>query len=80
VDWVVQGFMGFMIFNAVVVFGEGVIRWLGLGASLLLAGMWVCQTWRAKKKTVGRNVVIVDHQGNDTAQEREQRASVRSDR
>src|SRR5262249_18424034 len=49
VDWVVQGFMGFMAFNAVVVFGEGVIRWLGLGASLLLAGMWVCQTWRAKK-------------------------------
>jgi hypothetical protein len=37
VDWVVQGFLGFMAFNATVVFGTGTVRWLGLAACLFLA-------------------------------------------
>jgi hypothetical protein len=49
VDWGVQGFMGFMAFNGVVVFGAGAVRWLGLGASLLLAGRWSCRMCRAEK-------------------------------
>jgi len=35
----VQGFLAFIAFNATVVFGAGVIRWLGLGACVLLAGL-----------------------------------------
>jgi hypothetical protein len=39
-----QGFLGFMAFNATVVFGTGVIRWAGLAASLFLAGV-LAYTW-----------------------------------
>src|SRR5262249_50237669 len=37
VEWAVQGFLGFMAFNATVVFGQGAIRYFGLVACLLLA-------------------------------------------
>ena len=40
VEWVVQGFLGFMAFNATVVFGVGAIRWAGLAGALLLAAAW----------------------------------------
>jgi hypothetical protein len=35
----VQGFLGFMAFNATVVFGAGAVRWDGLGAGLGLLGL-----------------------------------------
>jgi hypothetical protein len=35
-EWAVQGFLGFMAFNATVVFGAGAIRWMGLAACLFL--------------------------------------------
>jgi hypothetical protein len=36
-EWAVQGFLGFIAFNATVVFGAGAVRWLGLAACLFLA-------------------------------------------
>jgi hypothetical protein len=39
--WLVQGFLGFMVFNATVVFGEGLIRWAGLGACGGLVVLWL---------------------------------------
>jgi hypothetical protein len=36
IEWVVQGFLAFILFNATVVFGKGTIRWLGLAACLCL--------------------------------------------
>jgi len=39
----VQAFLGFMWFNATVVFGMGIARWLGLGACLLVGGAWACK-------------------------------------
>lgn len=40
VEWAVQGFLGFIAFNATVVFGTGAVRWLGLGACLFLVVLW----------------------------------------
>jgi hypothetical protein len=39
VEWAVQGFLGFIAFNAAVVFGAGAVRWLGLAACLFLAAL-----------------------------------------
>jgi hypothetical protein len=39
----VQAFLGFMWFNATVVFGKGSTRWLGLAACLFLAVLWYNQ-------------------------------------
>lgn len=36
-EWTVQGYFGFIAFNATVVFGTGTIRWIGLGACMGLA-------------------------------------------
>lgn len=36
IEWIIQGFMAFIAFNATVVFGAGVIRWIGAGGTLLL--------------------------------------------
>jgi hypothetical protein len=42
-----QAFLGFMAFNATVVFGAGAIRWAGLSATLVLATVlaysWCCR-------------------------------------
>jgi hypothetical protein len=38
-EWAMQGFLGFMAFNATVVFGAGAVRWFGLAASLFLAAL-----------------------------------------
>ena len=46
-DWVVQGFLAFMWFNATVVFGHGPACWLGVAAVGLLAGL---------KWTAGRRI------------------------
>jgi hypothetical protein len=37
IEWAVQGFLAFIAFNATVVFGKGMIRWMGLAACLFLA-------------------------------------------
>jgi hypothetical protein len=41
-EWAVQGFLGFIAFNATVVFGTGAVRWMGLAACLFLAALWGC--------------------------------------
>ena len=47
VERTVQGFMAFIAFNATVVFGHGAIRWVGLAATVLVAGFWL-RTVRAR--------------------------------
>jgi hypothetical protein len=39
VEWMVQGFLPFIAFNATVVFGAGAVRWMGLAAALLLVAL-----------------------------------------
>ena len=46
VEWAVQGFLGFMWFNATVVFGHGPSRWLGLAAM----GLLVVVGWRRRSR------------------------------
>jgi uncharacterized membrane protein len=41
IEWLVQGFLAFIVFNATVVFGHGPIRWAGLGATVLIIAFWV---------------------------------------
>jgi len=36
-----HGFLVFIIFNATVVFGHGIVRWVGLGICVLLTLTWV---------------------------------------
>ena len=36
-----HGFLIFIIFNATVVFGDGIVRWIGLGICLVLILAWV---------------------------------------
>jgi hypothetical protein len=50
-EWAVQGFLGFMAFNATVVFGMGAIRWTGLAASLFLAAV-LAYTWCCRGSSV----------------------------
>jgi hypothetical protein len=49
VAWAVQGFLGFMAFNATVVFGTGAVRWLGLFACFLLAVTWAYHAGSPRK-------------------------------
>jgi hypothetical protein len=42
----VQGFLAFIAFNATVVFGAGLIRWLGLAACLCLAAVFSAAYFR----------------------------------
>jgi hypothetical protein len=42
-DWCVQGYLGFIAFNATVVFATGFSRWFGVAACVLLAGMWLAR-------------------------------------
>jgi hypothetical protein len=44
-----QGFFAFMAFNGTVVFGHGLVRWLGLAASLGLGGLALVVTASAKR-------------------------------
>jgi hypothetical protein len=41
VEWIWQGALAFVVFNATVVFEAGPIRWVGLVASMALLGMWI---------------------------------------
>jgi hypothetical protein len=43
IEWSAQAFLGFMWFNATVVFGRGSTRWVGLAACLFLAVLWYNQ-------------------------------------
>jgi hypothetical protein len=47
VEWAVQGFLGFIVFNATVVFATGFSRWLGVIACILLAIVWL---WPRKER------------------------------
>jgi hypothetical protein len=55
-EWAVQGFLAFIVFNATVVFGAGPAHLLGLAAALLVAGgpAWAAlrrgraKSWRTK--------------------------------
>jgi hypothetical protein len=55
VDWAVQGFLGFIAFNATVVFGAGAVRWLGLVACVLLAGIWASHAGPGKTDAAKKN-------------------------
>jgi hypothetical protein len=50
VTWVVHGFIGFMAFNATVVFARGFSRWCGVAACLLLAFLWGYHYARARRR------------------------------
>ncbi len=50
--WAVQGFLGFMAFNATVVFGTGTARWLGVAATLFMTPIMAYQGW---KKVLNRS-------------------------
>jgi hypothetical protein len=41
IEWLLQGFLAFIVFNATVVFGHGAIRWAGLAGCLVLIGAWM---------------------------------------
>jgi hypothetical protein len=46
-DWAVHGFLGFIVFNATVVFASGFSRWLGIAACLVLPVVWL---WPRKER------------------------------
>lgn len=45
-EWVVQGFLAFIAFNATVVFATGFSRWFGIAACVLLLAVWM---WNRRK-------------------------------
>ncbi len=56
-EWAVQGYLGFITFNAAVVFGRGPARWLGLAVCLAVAaaGGWAAyrQARPARREPAG---------------------------
>jgi hypothetical protein len=57
VEWAVQGWLGFLAFNATVVFGSGAVRWLGLAGCVGLAALAVhARRGRAPNSTGSRYV------------------------
>jgi hypothetical protein len=40
IEWIVDGFLAFMAFNATVVFANGFTRWTGLAACFLVSAVW----------------------------------------
>lgn len=40
VEWAVQGFLAFIVFNALVVFKDGWLRWAGVAGCVALAAVW----------------------------------------
>jgi hypothetical protein len=50
IGWTVQAFMGFIAFNATVVFASGFSRWFGIAACVLLALITVSRYWRAHRR------------------------------
>jgi hypothetical protein len=45
VEALVQGYLGFLAFNATVVFAQGPARWLGVAGLVLLGGLAVRRAW-----------------------------------
>jgi hypothetical protein len=56
VRWAVQGFMGFVVFNAAVVFGSGEMRWVSL-VVLAIPALWVLYAWWQTRPLSARNGV-----------------------
>jgi hypothetical protein len=55
--WVVHIFLGFIAFNATVIFGVGAIRWFGVAASICIAALLAydfCHRRNAKRSTLNR--------------------------
>ncbi len=50
IAWAVHAFLFFMVFQATVVFGSSLVRWLGLAAALLL----VSATIRARRRRISK--------------------------
>ena len=49
-NWLVIGFMGFVIFNAAVVFGSGVLRWASLIVLIIpWSLLWWASRWRRRQ-------------------------------
>lgn len=44
VGWPLHGFLAFVTFNATVIYGTGLARWLGIAAFTLLAVQWLRQS------------------------------------
>jgi hypothetical protein len=59
VDRLLHGFMAFIIFNATVVYGEGIIRWTGLVLFAVLAAAWLYGLNRLRAKH-GRTTAQTD--------------------
>jgi hypothetical protein len=49
VEWIVQAFLAFIVFNATVVFGAGPARWLGVVGCVLL-GLAVFSDWAERHR------------------------------
>jgi hypothetical protein len=47
IERLIHGFMAFMWFNATVVFGHGIVRVAGVGATVLLWQVWA---WELRKR------------------------------
>jgi hypothetical protein len=54
VKWAVHGFLAFMALNGTLVFGTWTVRWLGLGASLVLAVAWGLHVWGPSQRASSR--------------------------
>ncbi len=50
IEWLVQGFLGFIAFNATVVFAEGFSRWFGIAACVLLAVIYISHAKAQRRK------------------------------
>ncbi len=48
ITWAVQGFLGFIAFNATVVFASGFSRWFGIAACVLLTVRWYFRLDKAR--------------------------------
>jgi hypothetical protein len=55
-EWAVQAFLGFIAFNATVVFGVGVIRWLGVLACVVLVALLGYSAWHGNERKRDRHV------------------------
>jgi hypothetical protein len=51
-NWLIHGFLAFMVFNATVTFADGALRWIAIGVSVLLfviaLGAWRVATWKSR--------------------------------
>jgi hypothetical protein len=51
IDVLVHGFLGFIVFNATVVFATGFSRWFGVAACVLLIGVW----WKERRRAASNS-------------------------